>query len=181
MQDVPVAEAMPILGRMMRRLAIPAPPHVPSTADVVAARMATLRTEWERWGRPFPEPALHQAFEAGSRLSRTESPLAVNGDLHSAQVLRGGRERWLTVDPVLMRGDIAYDLGRILWTRIDEMTDADEIVHHFEAVVGAAGVDREHGRDWVVFRAVDYWLWGLAAGLTEDPRRCRRLVLAFAH
>jgi hypothetical protein len=28
----------------------------------------------------------------------------------------------------------------------------------------------------VLFRAVDYWLWGLAAGLTEDPLRCRRLV-----
>jgi len=31
----------------------------------------------------------------------------------------------------------------------------------------------------VVFRAVDYWLWGLDAGLTEDPLRCRRLVEAF--
>ena len=180
-QDVPVAEAMPILGRMMRRLAIPAPAHVPSTADVVVARMATLRTDWEHWGRPFPELALRQALEAGSRLSRAESQLAVNGDLHSAQVLRGDREWWLTVDPVLMRGDIAFDLGRILWTRVDEMRDAGDIVRHFEVAVSAAGVDRDHGRDWVVFRAIDYWLWGLAAGLTEDPERCRRLVLAFVH
>jgi streptomycin 6-kinase len=37
--------------------------------------------------------------------------LAVNGDLHSDQLLRGEREPWLTVDPVLLRGDIAYDLG----------------------------------------------------------------------
>jgi streptomycin 6-kinase len=180
LQDVPVAEAMPVLGAMMRRLAIPAPRHVRSTADVVSARMATLQTEWERWERPFPEPTLGRALAAGARLSRTESQLAVNGDLHSAQVLRGDRERWLTVDPVLLRGDIAYDLGRILWTRIDEMSDAGAIIRHFEAVVSAAGVDRDHGRDWVVFRAVDYWLWGLAAGFTEDPQRCRRLLLALA-
>jgi streptomycin 6-kinase len=178
-RDVPVAEAMPILGRMMRRLAVPAPRHVPSTADVVAVRTAMLRAEWERRGRPVPEPALHEALAAGTRLSRTESQRAVNGDLHSAQVLRGERERWLTVDPVLMRGDIAFDLGRVLWTRIDEMSDAKEIIRCFEAVVGAAGLDRDHGRDWVLFRTVDYWLWGLAVGLTEDPERCRRLMLAF--
>ena len=112
-------------------------------------------------------------------MSRTASQLAVNGDLHSAQILRGDREPWLTVDPVLMRGDIAFDLGRILWTRIDEMSDANEIIRHFEAVVSAAGIGRDHGRDWVVFRTIDYWLWGLSADLTEDPERCRRLMLAF--
>ncbi len=180
LQDVPVAEAIPVLGRMMRRLAIPAPRHVLSTAAVVADRMATMRAEWERLGRPFEEAVLRRAYDAGSRLSRTESELAVNGDLHSAQVLRGRREPWLTVDPVLMRGDIAFDLGRVLWTRIDEMSDAKAIVRHFDAAVDAAGIDRDHSRDWVVFRTVDYWLWGLSVGLTEDPPRCRRLVFAFA-
>jgi hypothetical protein len=34
----------------------------------------------------------------------------------------------------------------------------------------------ERARDWVVWRTVDYWLWGLSAGLTEDPVRCARLV-----
>ncbi|SNS24693.1 streptomycin 6-kinase [Actinoplanes regularis] len=183
---VPVDEAIPILGRMMRRLAVPAPEHVPSTAAAVAARMPALPVEWERCGRPFPERTLRRALEIGSRLAhaeeiggrraRSESRLAVNGDLHSAQVLRGEREPWLTVDPVLMRGDIAFDLGRILWTRLDEMSDEAEIIRHFRAAVDAAGIDRDHGRDWVVFRTVDYWLWGLTAGLTEDPRRCRRLL-----
>jgi streptomycin 6-kinase len=178
-RDLPVAEAVPVLGAMMRRLAIPAPAHVPSTADVVAARLPVLPVEWERCGRPFPEDTLRQALAAGGRLSRTGSELAVNGDLHSDQVLRGERERWLTVDPVLMRGDIAYDLGRILWTRVDEMSDADEITRHFESAVDAAGIDPGHGRDWIVYRTVDYWLWGLTAGLTEDPQRCRRLLQPF--
>lgn len=111
-------------------------------------------------------------------LATTESDLAVNGDLHSEQVLRGIREPWLAVDPVLLRGDIEYDLARILWTRIDEMPAA-EITAHFDAVVQEAGVERDRARDWVVFRAVDYWLWGLAAGFTADPPRCQRLVMAF--
>jgi hypothetical protein len=37
------------------------------------------------------------------------------------------------------------------------------------AVVAAAN-------DSAIFRTVDYWLWGLQHGFTEDPRRCRRPV-----
>jgi streptomycin 6-kinase len=174
--DVPVDEAMHVLGGMMRRLAVPAPDHVPSTAAVVAGRAATMAAEWERLGRPFDEPILRRALAIGERLSRDAGPGAVNGDLHSAQVLRAGREPWLVVDPVLMRGDRAFDLGRVLWTRLDEMPAPGDVVRGFDIAVRAAGLERDHGRDWVLFRAVDYWLWGLAAGLTEDPPRCHRLV-----
>jgi streptomycin 6-kinase len=174
LRDVPVPEAMDVLGRVMRRLAVPAPPEAPGTADVVAARMTALETA--------PDPAIDPAFvrlalEAGSRLSRTTSGLAVDADMHCEQVLPGVREPWLVVDPVLMRGDIAYDLGRVLWTRVDEMED---VIGCFDIVVRAAGIDRDHGRDWVLFRTVDYWQWGLAAGLTEDPVRCRRVAGIFA-
>jgi streptomycin 6-kinase len=176
----PATEAVAVLGRMMRRLAIPAPAHVPSTATVVARRLAALPAAWHRLGRPFEPSLLDQAITAGARLSQTRSDLAVNADLHSGQVLRGGREPWLTVDPVLWRGDIAYDLARVLWTRLDEMPGPGAIRHHFRIAAGAAGVDLRHGRDWVLYRAVDYWLWGLANGLTEDPERCRRLADALA-
>jgi streptomycin 6-kinase len=120
-----------------------------------------------------------EAIDIAAGLSSTGSDLAVNGDLHSGQVLRGTREPWLTVDPVLLRGDIEYDLARVLWTRIDGMADAAEVVKHFETAVREGGLDRDRARDWVVFRTIDYWLWGLNAGLTEDPQRCQRLALAF--
>ena len=94
-------------------------------------------------------------------------------------MLRGRREPWLCVDPVLLRGDIEYDLARMLWTRIDEMPTDAVIVRLFETVVSEAGLGRARARDWVIFRTVDYWLWGVRAGLTEDPLRCRRLAAAF--
>ncbi|HEY1485911.1 MAG TPA: aminoglycoside phosphotransferase family protein [Micromonosporaceae bacterium] len=179
LSEVPVAAAMAVLGRMMRRLAIPAPADVPSTADIVATRADLWTGEWRRLGEPFDRAILTTALASAARLSTTGSTDAVNGDLHSDQILGGEREPWLTVDPVLLRGDIAYDLGRVLWTRVDEMRDAADIVRHFEIVVAAAELDRERARDWVVFRAVDYWLWGLGVGLTEDPPRCARLLTAF--
>jgi streptomycin 6-kinase len=167
------------LGRMMRRLAVPAPADVMSTAGLARKRSAELETEWRKLNEPFDMAVLTEALRLSGELSATAFDFAVNGDLHSEQVLRGVRERWLTVDPVLLRGDIEYDLARILWTRIDEMPSSAAIVGHFDTVIREADVDRGRARDWVVFRAVDYWLWGLNAGLTEDPQRCERLVRAF--
>jgi streptomycin 6-kinase len=179
LSDVAVDEAMHVLGGMMRRLAVPAPEHVPSTAAAVAGRTAGMAGEWERLNRPFDEGILRLALDIGARLSRDAGSDAVNGDLHAAQVLRADREPWLVVDPVLLRGDRAFDLGRVLWTRLDEMPAPDDVVRGFDIAVRAAGLERDHGRDWVLYRAVDYWLWGLGAGLTEDPYRCERLVSIF--
>lgn len=93
-------------------------------------------------------------------------------------MLRASREPWLTVDPVLLRGDIEYDLARCLWTRLDDMADDAEIRRHFVTLVREAGLDRDRARDWAVFRTVDYWLWGSSARFTEDPQRCGRLLAA---
>jgi streptomycin 6-kinase len=175
---VPSLEAVAVLGQMMRRLAIAAPAQVPGTAEIVAQRLPVMPAAWHRLGRPFAADLLDQAMAAGARLSRSGSDLAVNGDLHSGQVLRGGREPWLTVDPVLLRGDIAYDLARVLWTRLDDMPDPDSILHHLHIAASAADLDLGHARDSVLYRTVDYWLWALTAGLTEDPERCRRLAHA---
>ena len=178
LQQLPLSEAVPVLGRLMRRLAVPAPTEVRSTADVAAARRVDFPAEWERLGRPFPAATLSLALECAGELSTTGSTLAVNGDLHYEQVLVGGREPWLCVDPVLLRGDMEYDLARILWSRLDEMSDA-EVRRHVATVVDEAGLDPGRARTWVLFRAVDYWLWGLGRGLTEDPVRCARLVDLF--
>ena len=185
-----------MLFRSMRRLAVPAPAHAPSTGAVAAAEADELAHA----GTPGSASHADSASSAGTAgsgarlavdpafvraalavapaLAEPAGDLAVDGDLHSAQVLRGTREPWLVVDPVLMRGDIEYDLARVLWTRLDEMADGD-ISAHFDTVVAAAGVDRDRARDWVVLRAAGYLRWGLAHGLTEDPPRCRRLLAAF--
>jgi streptomycin 6-kinase len=176
---VALAEAVPRIALVMNRLAVPAPPDAPSTAELVSARRTTLEREWQTLGRPLPKRSLAIAQDAGLRLAGSSADTAVNGDLHYDQLLRGQREPWLVVDPVLLRGDIEYDLARLLWTRLDEMADSADIRHWFDVIVATAGLDPERAWAWVVFRTVDYWLWGLANGLTEDPKRCRRLLEVF--
>jgi streptomycin 6-kinase len=177
--DQPVAEAMAVLGRMMRRLAVPAPADALSTATNVSQRAPRLRADWERLGKPFDQALLTEALTVAKHLSQSTSDLTANGDFHSEQVLRGAREPWIVVDPLLYRGDRECDLARTLLTRVDEMADGAEIREHFATIVREAELDPGRARDWVVFRAVDYWLWGLGAGLTIDPERCRRILQAF--
>ncbi|TDD56312.1 kinase [Kribbella antibiotica] len=171
----PLDEAMAVLGQVMRRLAVPPKPEARSTGEIVRQRLIELEQRWEEGERPFDVAFLRMALEIGPRLVEPASDLSVNGDLHVHQVLAGAREPWITVDPLLYRGDIEYDLGRVLWMQLDEMT---EIPPYFEIVVQEAGLVRDRARDWAVFRAVSYWSWGLANGLTEDPVRCERLLKA---
>jgi streptomycin 6-kinase len=126
-----------------------------------AERSAELEREWHKLGEPFDAAIVAEAIRVAPPLSVSQFDVAVNADLHSAQVLRGEREDWLTVDPKLLRGDVEYDLGRVLWTRLDEMPTASDIVRRFDTVVAASGIARDRARDWVIFRTVDYWLWGL--------------------
>lgn len=174
----PLAEAIPLLGNIAQRLALPDPPdNVPSTNDIVAAECAAMSAAWERLGRPFSASTLERVLTLEPRL-HTETMLAVNGDLHADQVLPDATGNWIVVDPVLLRGDPAYDLARVLWTRLDEMPDDEAIRHWARVLADAAGIDRGHARNWILFRTASYWLWGLDHGLTEDPVRCARLVAA---
>ena len=175
--DEPLDMAMDELGRAMRRLAVPAPVGAICTADVVQGRLPELEPQWENLGRPFDRALLDAALDAGRALQHTATPgTAVNGDLHAGQVLRGIREPWLVVDPLLMRGDIEYDLARALFTRVDDMRDSAGITRCFGRIVAAAGLDPDRARAWALYRTVDYWLWALGAGLTIDPERCRRVA-----
>ena len=176
----PLDQAVPVIARFMRRLARPAPPHVSSTDEIAATNAVSFPIDWQRLGRPTTEQVLRAAVAGARRLSeRATGGLAVNGDLHYDQVLAATREPWLVVDPVLMRGDIEYDLGRILWSRLDEMATDAEVLHRFDQVVTVAGLDADCAREWVIVRSMDYLHWGLDHDLTFDPERCKRLLTLF--
>lgn len=80
------------------------------------------------------------------------------------------------MDPVLLRGDPEYDLGRVLWTRLDELPGDGDVLAVLDAFVSACEVPTDRARDWVLVRSMSYLLWGLEQGLTIDPPRCRRLL-----
>jgi streptomycin 6-kinase len=179
--DHPLAETPAIIGPLLQRLATDAPGDAPSTGAVASADAADWCARWDALGGPTSRRRLGAALGAAAAVSEPATPrLAVNADLHFDQILHAEREPWLVVDPVLMRGDVGYDLGRLLWSRLDELTGDQDVRGYLRALVEAAGLDLERCERLVVVRAMSYLLWGLEHGLTEDPPRCRRLLEIFA-
>jgi streptomycin 6-kinase len=176
LSDMAVDPAIEIAGRLLRRLAVPAPPGVPRQREVVARLVASIPERWERLGRPLERRLVDAAVGAARELDADASGLLVNWDLHYANVLAGRREPWLAIDPKVVAGEAEYGAAQLLWTRLDEMGGGSGLRRRFCALTRAAGLDAERARRWSFVRCIDYWLWGLGAGLTEDPQRCAAIV-----
>ncbi len=58
------------------------------------------------------------------------------------------------------------------------MPNTASVLEHFDIAVQEAALNRDRAHSWVVFRTADYWLWGIDAGLTQDPQRSQRLMAA---
>ena len=178
----PVDEVAATIGGLVHRLALPDPPgDVPSTADAARALVEFGPRRWQTLGRPMPVGVLDSATELARSLADGAPDVAVDGDVHAGQVMRSSQGgAWTVVDPLLMRGDPGYDLARSVWTQVDRLPDPAAVRRFADLVVEAAGGDTQRSRAWLVVRTVEYWLWCVAAGLTEDPLRCARLIDALA-
>ena len=170
LRQVALSEAAAIAGRLLRRLAIPAPADLPRLRDTSIDLADSLPIRQDALGRPVPAPWLDLAQRLCRALGPGAGDLLVHGDLHYGNVLGGTREPWLAIDPKPIAGDPEYGVAELLWT-----ADADprDVLH---VLVASGGLDAERARGWALVRCVDYWLWGLAHGLTEDPLRCGRIV-----
>jgi streptomycin 6-kinase len=176
--DLPLSAAAPLVGHLLDVLAVPAPPGLPLLAASARSFTARAGVDNARLGHPVPERWLTRAFELAGALV-TDQNLLVHGDLHWGNVLADSAGGWRAIDPKPMAGDPASSVPELMWTRADESPTAADLRWLLHAVARAAGLDAERAAGWTVVRAVDYWLWGLDHGLTEDPRRCARLLDAF--
>jgi streptomycin 6-kinase len=173
---LPAMEAAPIAGRLIRTLAIGAPPDVQRLSERVEGGASAMPSRWERFGGPFPGALLRRAVGTGKRYGPRSAPLLVDWDLHHGNILAGEREPWLAIDPVIVAGDPELSIWPMLLRRVDEMPNPPAFRAFFEQVVEAGALDLELAHAWTLFRAVDYWLWGLDHGLTEDPVRCAQII-----
>ncbi|MBB5233800.1 aminoglycoside phosphotransferase family protein [Deinococcus budaensis] len=173
---VGVEEALHVAGGLLSRLAVPAPVDFPSLAAVARQVGATLPERWERQGRPLPRRVMERAADLAFALAPSAGNLLVNWDIHDGNVLRAGREPWLVIDPQVLVGDSEYGVAQLLWWRLEEIEARGGVEWALDRIVSSAGLDAGLARAWTYVRTVDYWLWGLEAGLTIDPPRCARVI-----
>ncbi len=121
---LPLAEANHHAGRMMRRLAVPAPSWVLSTGELVRDRLATLTSDWVALGRPVPAGMLAAACTAAETLTSATGDRAVDAALHHEQVLRGGAGTLAhrqSLATGLLRQHAAVLRGELTGARADEL------------------------------------------------------------
>jgi streptomycin 6-kinase len=179
--DADLGVAVPVAGRLLRRLAVPVPaewpaPPVPGLRQWALDLAAELPGRWRATGRPFPERRLGAAVEVATALAPRAGGLLANRDMHYQNVLAGEREPWLVIDPKVMRGDAEFGLAPLLWRRLREAGGPGGLRRRFDALVDEAGLDAELARGWTLLRAEGYQLWGLNLGLTEDPLLCATVI-----
>jgi streptomycin 6-kinase len=129
-------------------------------------------------GHPLPRAWVDRAAALARALAADAGAALVHTDLHYGNVLAGPRRAWLAIDPRPVAGHPERSVPELLWWRLDPAAHPAEVRALLDALVAAGALDRTRARDWAIVRAVDYWLWGLAAGLTEDPVRCARILEA---
>nr|WP_275435602.1 aminoglycoside phosphotransferase family protein [Streptomyces sp. ICC4] len=103
------------------------------------------------------------AGPAGERL--------LHWDLHYDNVLAGGREPWLAIDPKPLAGDPGFEL---LPAIVNNFREA-EVRWRFDLLSEAVGADRERARAWTLGRVLQNCLWDL-----EDEEQPAEVQLAVA-
>jgi streptomycin 6-kinase len=173
-------DAAEIAGDLIRQLTIPAPPGLCQLGDMATEIAQTVGPRQNALGNPVPARWAGQAAGLAAELAAGAGADLVHADLHYGNVLAGARQPWLAIDPKAIAGDPELSVPELMWTRLNEAENPSDIRALLAALTRAAALDPAKARAWTIVRAVDYWLWGLDNGFTEDPVRCHRLLDALA-
>ncbi|WP_410623040.1 aminoglycoside phosphotransferase family protein [Amycolatopsis sp. cmx-8-4] len=156
LDHLPLREAVPILGGLARRLAVPAPPELTRSVRAEAAGLVEeLPRHWTELGEPFDRRLVDDAVAICRELGPDSGSALVNEDLHFQNVLAGQREPWLVIDPKPLSGDLEYGVIPLFWNRFTESTLDERLA----MIVAALELDAEKARAWTLVRAVQNWLW----------------------
>lgn len=177
LREAPAAEAVEVAGRLLRRLAVPAPPQVRRCQEFALRQADELPAENATLGGPVPARLLDAALTCARDLGESASAaLLLSEDLHYGNVLRGEREPWLVIDPKPISGDPEFGVIPLLWDRFSELDGERGLRERLAALVDAAELDPERTRAWTLLRAVDNWLWELSAANPRQAQVCATIA-----
>lgn len=168
--------AVEVCADLVRQTAIPACDGLPRVTDLAAELADNLEAHWERTGRPISRERIDDALTIVARHRSDSTDLMVNWDMYPGNIIRGSRQPWIVIDPKPARGAPEYGIAPMFWRLIDHIDSRSEFNSAFQTLVVRGNLDPVKLRDWTFVRVVDYWLWACSKGLTEDPRRCSRVL-----
>lgn len=172
LRDEDAFEACHIVGGLLRRLHVPAPPTIPPLRDFLARELERL-----------DDPAVPRRFAVRTRSLAAElldepTSLVLHTDLHYDNVLGGDREPWLAIDPKPFAGHPGFEFQPLLRNRSEELGTGSalrwSVRHRLEIAAAAAGVDTEEARLWSLLHTGVQILWS-----REDPESASLHIALF--
>jgi streptomycin 6-kinase len=178
--DEPIDEAVDTLARLLRRLAVPAPPEIETVADLASRWVDELPHRWVAAGPDASRRLLDAAMDTARNLGPKSGRMLIHTDLHFQNVLaaradaNADRGRWLAIDPKPMAGDLEFGALPTLWNRLEELDSADQraaLLRRTTHFSEAAGLDIDRVRAWSVARAVETVIWNAEIGMIQEIHR----------
>lgn len=171
-------EACEVVGGLLARLHVPAPPQVPRLAEYLAPHLERMA------GRPAVPRRVVTRTQGLARelLSGPVPEVLLHTDLHFENVLRGADGAWRAIDPKPVAGHPGFEVLPVLQNRVEEMgTGAAfrwSVRHRVELVAEAAGLDVDEAFAWSLLRAGVEVSW--AVGMGEDEQLTTAVALTKA-
>ncbi|WP_445269407.1 aminoglycoside phosphotransferase family protein [Streptomyces sp. DSM 41634] len=169
--------AVAVVGELLAQLTAVAAPAGLRGLGEIAARMLEdvprsagllVQERDRRLLRDCAAAVAEVAGEPGDRL--------LHWDLHYDNVLAGGREPWLAIDPKPLAGDPGFDLLPAIVNNFRPQ----EVRWRFDLLTEAVGLDRERARAWTLGRVLQNCLWDVEDGeehLDEEQLTVAQVLL----
>ena len=167
---VPIDEACEVIGGILSRLHVPAPPQLWTLSDFAAEQVDKLAAARDRLPRRHIARATHLVADLTSEPDCDATML--HTDLHFGNVLGGTREPWLSIDPKPLAGHPGFELQPVLRNRLGELGTGSafrrNLRRRFEIVCETAGIDGEVARAWTIVSSIFQANWASIDGNADD-------------
>ncbi|MBD0712381.1 MULTISPECIES: aminoglycoside phosphotransferase family protein [unclassified Streptomyces] len=149
-----------VAGLLARLTAVPAPEGLRTLGALAGAMLDEVPAASARLG-PQDAAVLRDCAAAVRDVLAEPGDRLLHWDLHLGNVLAGGREPWLAIDPKPLAGDPGFDLLPALTDRFDP--DPGEILWRFDLLAEVVG-DRHRAVTWTLGRVLQNGLWDVEDG-----------------
>ncbi|WP_079405335.1 aminoglycoside phosphotransferase family protein [Streptomyces sp. 3211] len=153
--------AVAVVGELLARLtAVPAPAGLRGLGEMAAGMLEEVPQALGRLGQERHRRLLADCAAAVAEVAGEPGDRLLHWDLHYGNVLAGGREPWLAIDPKPLAGDPGFELLPAIVNNFR----AEDVRWRFDLLAEAVGLDRERARAWTLGRVLQNCLWDVADG-----------------
>ncbi|MFE5540849.1 aminoglycoside phosphotransferase family protein [Streptomyces sp. NPDC056492] len=157
-------QAVRVVGELLARLTrVRAPAGVRGLGGVAAGMLESVPAALERVAPGRARGLVADCAAALAEVAGEPGDRLLHWDLHYGNVLAGGREPWLAIDPKPLAGDPGFEL----LPAIRNEFAVDGVRWRFDALTAALGLDRDRARAWTLGRVLQNCLWDVEEGERE--------------